>query len=291
MTWPVTEAVATLATAGPATPAQFDDGLALLAELTPRLTSEFALRTFLGADLDRTLAAAEGWTTHPDEHVRRLASEGTRQRLPWARRVPALTARPEATIAVLDQLYQDDSEYVRRSVANHLNDLSRADADLAVRTAARWSASPRPEAPKETARLVRHALRTLIKQGNPQALALLGFTAPTQLQVSGPSLDGGAVVVGGELSFALSVANPGPEPVRVAIDYVVHYRKANSSLAPRVFKLTTRTLAPGERIDVVRRHSFAPISTRRHYPGEHAVELQVNGTGFGRTEFQLVALS
>jgi 3-methyladenine DNA glycosylase AlkC len=287
MIWPVTEAVATLAAADPAS-AEFDDGLALLAELTPRLTSEFALRTFLAADLDRTLAAAEGWTAHPNEHVRRLASEGTRQRLPWARRVPALTARPEATIGVLDRLYQDNSEYVRRSVANHLNDLSRADAELAVRTATRWSASPRPGAPKETERLVRHALRTLIKQGDPGALALLGFSAPTGLLVTGPSLDGGPVVVGGELSFALSVANPGSQSVRVAIDYVVHYRKANAALAPKVFKLTTRTLAPGERIDVVRRHSFAPISTRRHYPGEHAVELQVNGTGFGRTEFQLV---
>jgi 3-methyladenine DNA glycosylase AlkC len=283
MTWPVTEAVATLATDDPD---HLEAGLELLAALTPRLTGEFALRTFLDADLDRTLAAVQGWTAHEDEHVRRLASEGTRPRLPWARRVPALSAHPAKTIPILDRLYRDDAEYVRRSVANHLNDLSRADPELAVSTAARWSS--RPDA--NTARLVRHALRTLIKQADPGALALLGFEAPAGLLVEGPTIEQAYVNTGESLSFAVAVTNPGPEPARVAIDYVVHYRKANGSLAPKVFKLTTRTLGPGERIKVVRRQSFAPITTRRHYPGEHAIELQVNGVAYGRTTFELDAM-
>jgi 3-methyladenine DNA glycosylase AlkC len=286
--WPVSEAVATLATAS-SEPDGFEAGLSLLAELTPRLTGEFALRTFLNADLDRTLAVVRGWTADPHEHVRRLASEGTRPRLPWARRVPALTVRPEATIPVLDGLYRDDSEYVRRSVANHLNDLSRADPDLAVRTALRWSDHPAADAPNETARLVRHALRTLIKQGDPGALELLGFAPPTGLVVHGPTLTGTTVQLGEALTFGLSVANPGEQSVRVAIDYVVHYRKANATLAPKVFKLTTKTLAPGETLELVRRQPFVPISTRRHYPGEHAIELQVNGASFGRAVFVLVA--
>ena len=170
-------------------------------------------------------------------------------------------------------------------MANHLNDLSRADPELAVRTAARWSAKPDANTP----RVVRHALRTLIKQADPGALALLGFHSPTELLVEGPSLAQTRVADGDAISFALAVTNSGAEAVRVAIDYVVHYRKANGSLAPKVFKLATRTLGPGERFDAVRRQSFAPVTTRRHYPGEHAIELQVNGVAYGRKGFELEA--
>jgi 3-methyladenine DNA glycosylase AlkC len=286
MTWPVTEAVATLATGEDQEDHQkFEAGLELLSELTSRLTGEFALRTFLLADLDRTLAAVIAWTEAEDEHVRRLASEGTRARLPWARRVPELTAQPAKTIPVLDRLYRDEAEYVRRSVANHLNDVSRADPGLAVKTAARWL--KRPDA--NTARLVRHAMRTLIKQADPGALALLGFEAPADLLIEGPGLTHGQVSLGGAIAFAVAVTNPGDQPVRVAIDYVVHYRKANGSLAPKVFKLSTRTLEPGERYEAVRKQSFAPITTRKHYSGEHAIELQVNGVAYGRTTFVLDA--
>ncbi len=147
MIWPVTEAVAVIATrSGRNT--DFDDGMALLAELTSRLTSEFAIRTFLDANPARALEIALGWTDHQDEHVRRLASEGTRMRLPWGRRVKALTEHPESTVSILDALYRDDSEYVRRSVANHLNDLSRADAALAVSIAKRWLVIPTRLRPK-----------------------------------------------------------------------------------------------------------------------------------------------
>jgi 3-methyladenine DNA glycosylase AlkC len=285
MIWPVSEAVATLATQPGDRGQRFEAGLQLLSALTPELTGEFALRTFLIADLDRTLTVVKRWTTHPNEHVRRLASEGTRPRLPWARRVPELTAAPQKTVPVLDRLYRDDAEYVRRSVANHLNDLSRADPELAVRTAARWSRKP----DANTARLVRHAMRTLIKQADPGALALLGFEAPAGLLIEGPSLEEFQVSTGGAITFAVAVTNPSGEPVRVAIDYVVHYQKSNGTLAPKVFKLATRTLGPGERFEAVRRQSFAPITTRRHYPGEHAIELQVNGVAYGRTRFALEA--
>jgi 3-methyladenine DNA glycosylase AlkC len=138
MVWPVTEAVTAAATRSLAS-RDFEDGLELLAELTPRLTSEFAIRTFLDADLDRTLATVLTWTGHEDHAVRRLASEGTRPKLPWARQVPAITRDPRATVPVLNRLYGDESEFDRRSVANHLNDTSRLDPALAVRTAARWS--------------------------------------------------------------------------------------------------------------------------------------------------------
>lgn len=279
---PVGEAVAVRALAAPEA-AAFDDGLALLAELTPRLTAEFAIRPFLNADLDRALPAILAWTANPDEHVRRLASEGTRPRLPWGKSVAAILARPEATLPILHALYRDDSEYVRRSVANHLNDLSRAHPDLVVRVAAGWLDNPDANTPQ----VVRHSLRTLIKQGHPRALALLGFAPLPGLAVDGPRLTATVVAVGGTLPFDFTLENRGEAPVRVAVDYVIYHQKANGTLTPKVFKLTTRTLAPGETATIARTHSFKLITTRTYHPGEHAIALQVNGELFGRTAFHL----
>ncbi|MBB5836860.1 DNA alkylation repair protein [Kribbella italica] len=279
MIWPVTEAVAVRATAA----GSFEEGLELLALLTPRLTAEFALRTFLAADLERTLATVGTWTKHPDEHVRRLASEGTRPRLPWAKQVREILAHPEVTREILDALRHGESAYVRRSVANHLNDVSRANPALAVDIATSWLA----DAAETTPQLVRHALRTLIKAGDPAALALLGYAPPAAITVDGPLLSVAGVTVGESLEFTFDARNEGPDEVRLAIDYVVHHVKANGTLTPKVFKLTTRTLAPGESVSLAKRHSFKPISTRRYYDGEHALELQINGHPFGRATFTL----
>ena len=185
--WPVTEAAVTLALAAPGH-RDFEDCLDLLAELTPRMTGEFAIRRLLAADPDRTLAVVRSWTVHPDEHVRRLASEGTRPYLPWAIRSPALIGRPEATVPILNALYRDPQEYVRRSVANHLNDLSRHAPAAVLETAAGWLKAP----DANTARVVRHGLRTLVKKAHPGALALLGFS-PAELTVTPPRLDSDAV--------------------------------------------------------------------------------------------------
>jgi len=283
MIWPVSEAVATAATTS-GDHGDFDDGLRLLAKLTPRLTGEFALRTFLNADLDRTLGAVRSWTRHQDASVRRLASEGTRPRLPWAIRVPEISRRPEVTVPVLDRLYRDESDVVRRSVANHLNDISRLDPPLAVATATRWLA----DGDEHTGALVRHSMRTLVKQADPGALRLLGFSTAQHLKVSGPDVLTAELADGGELVFGASITNLGADTERLAIDYVIHYRKGNGSTAPKVFKLAVRSLKPGETMEIVRRQSFRPITTRKHYPGGHAIELQVNGTRYGRTEFTLL---
>ncbi|MFC4031199.1 DNA alkylation repair protein, partial [Streptomyces polygonati] len=283
MIWPVTEAVATAAT-GSDRPGDFEDGLRLLAALTSRLTGEFALRTFLDADLARTLATVRTWAGDPDPSVRRLASEGTRPRLPWARQVPGINRDPGLTGPVLDLLYRDPSEVVRRSVANHLNDVSRLDPALAVATARRWQRDPAATTPA----LVRHAMRTLVKQGDPAALALVGFRGERDaLSVSGPEVAVREIQVGGELVFSALIRNASGEPVVLAVDYVIHYLKANGRQAPKVFKLAKRSLAPGESAELQRRHSFRPISTRLYHPGAHALELQVNGHRFGRADFLL----
>lgn len=279
--WPITETAVTLALDS-GDPAHFDDCLVLLAELTPRLTAEFAIRRLLAADLPRSLTAIQSWTSHPDEHVRRLATEATRPYLPWAVRVPAIIDQPEATVPILDALYRDPQDYVRRSVANHLNDLARHAPDLVIATAARWLANP----DRNTVSVVRHGLRTLIKKGHPQALALQGF-APADLTVSAPQLDRADVVLPSDLAFAFEISNTGADPARLAVDYVVHYRKANGSRSPKVFKLATVTLVPGETKSFSKRHAFRQMTTRVHHPGKHSLELQVNGIRYHAVDFVL----
>ena len=256
----------------------------MLAVLTPRLTSEFAIRLMLDHHFARAMPIVLGWTSSADPDVRRLASEGTRPFLPWATRVPAVLADPTATLPVLHALYRDENEVVRRSVANHLNDLSRQQPELVVATTAAWLAAP----DANTAQLVRHALRTLIKKGHPQALAQLGFH-PAEVEVAGPVLDLAQVPYGGTIGFSVGIRNTGTEPTRLAVDYVMHHQKANGTLAGKTFKLSIVTLAPGERVQLTRRHSFRAITTRRYYPGAHALAVQVNGVVSGRAEFLLLA--
>jgi 3-methyladenine DNA glycosylase AlkC len=286
--WPVTSAVAQRAvdTSG-VTPgeAAFDDALALLAELTPRLTAEFAIRTLLRHDLPRALSTiTTAWVSSSDEHVRRLASEGTRPYLPWSTRVPGILQDPAATVPILTALYRDESEYVRRSVANHLNDISRGHPELVVETATAWLADP----DENTERLVGRALRTLVKRGDPGALALLGFR-PATLEVSELVLDRSTLAVGDALRFEASVTNTGDDDAQLSIDYVVHHRKANGESTGKTFKLAVRALAPQETFDLVKQHSFRVITTRRYHPGVHAIELVINGRSVGRQEFDLTA--
>ncbi|MGW4485711.1 DNA alkylation repair protein [Amycolatopsis sp. NPDC004368] len=287
MTWPVSEAASARALEDGGRPA-FDAALDLLALLTPRLTAEFAIRPLLDADLDRALPKVLAWTNDPSEHVRRLASEGTRPLLPWARRVAAISARPGVTAPILDALHRDESAYVRRSVANHLNDMSRARPEVAVAAAARWLGPAGSSADKPTAQLVRHGLRTLIKQGDPGALALLGFAPPDGITFDGPLLSAPSVSIGGELAFTGTLRNTGASAVNLVVDYVVHHRKANGTTTPKAFKLTTRLLEPGAELPLARTHSFRLITTRVYHPGPHALEIQVNGTSLGKADFELL---
>ncbi|QTG81263.1 DNA alkylation repair protein [Arthrobacter crystallopoietes] len=282
MIWPVSEAAVTLALQD-GTARAFDDALALLFELTPRLTGEFAIRRLLLQDLDRALGQIQDWTQHPDEQVRRLASEGPRPYLPWAVRVPEIIARPEATLPLLDALHSDPSQLVRRSVANHLNDIARHDPETVVALAGKWQG----EHGDGTPWVVRHGLRTLIKKAHPGALGLLGFT-PNAVSISVPELDQAEVQLPAEIAFTVAVTNDSLHPARLAVDYVVHYVKANGSLAPKVFKLAVAELEPGETRRFRKAHALRPMTTRVHYAGRHLLQVQVNGQLSAAAEFDVV---
>ncbi|MEV4410335.1 DNA alkylation repair protein [Catellatospora sp. NPDC049609] len=262
--WPATEYVAVHGLGHP------DDALATLAALTPHATAEFAVRPYLAAHPGRTLARLHEWAADPDQHLRRLASEGSRPRLPWATRVPLL-ADPQVTIPLLDRLHDDPEPYVRRSVANHLNDITKDHPDVALGTARRWAAA----GGDGTAWVIRHALRSLVKQGRPEALELLGFDHAADVDVTGLTVTPGTLAIGGQVTIAFTLtAGTG---VRAVVDYVVHHAGARGPRAPKVFKLTTATLAAGVPRQVTRRHTFQHVSVRRLHPGPHRIDIQVNG--------------
>ncbi|MBF4461761.1 MULTISPECIES: DNA alkylation repair protein [unclassified Rathayibacter] len=279
MIWPTTEFVAARALEDGSTGA-FDAAMMLLARLTVGLSSEFAIRDMLIARPERALGIIRTWTEHENEHVRRLTSEGTRAYLPWAKRVPWLIENPDATRGILDTLYRDAAEYVRRSVANHLNDLSRVDPALVTRTAQGWT----ERADAHTPWVIRRGLRTLVKNADPEALTLLGYSG-TRLRVGLPQLSSTTVRFEEALTFTAVITNDGDTDATVAIDYSIGFLRSNGTISPKTFKLTSRTIAPGESVTVAKIHSFRRITTRTYYPGTHFVTVQANGTRSPRADF------
>lgn len=276
--WPLGEFIARRGQAEP------ERALRALRELTQRFTSEFAVRPFLVNHFDSTLARLLAWSADPSPHVRRWTSEGSRPRLPWGLQVKALVADPSPTLPLLRALQDDPSEYVRRSVANHLNDIAKDHPGLV----AGWLEEHLPGAPRERQALLRHASRTLVKRGDARVLAAWGlgqgFRGEAMLAVSPRR-----VAVGGAVALVASLASTSARPQSLVVDYVVHHVRANGSTSPKVFKGWRLELDPRGTRELRKAHSLRPITTRRYYPGLHRVELQVNGRVVAEAAFTLQA--
>lgn len=252
--------------------ADFDVAMALQADITRRFTAEWSIRAFLVAHPARTYAQLERWAGDPDVHLRRLASEGSRPRLPWAPRLAAYVRDPAPVLALLDRLVDDPERYVQRSVANSLGDIAKDHPARAIATAARWLAAATPS----RTWIVRHGLRLLIKQGDPGALALIGAGAPPEVDVVRRALPP-RCRLGDTITLAVDLVSRSAAAQTLEVDLAVHYVKADGSRRPKVFKLRRLALAPQATVALRREVSFADLSTRTHYPGRHPVELRVNG--------------
>lgn len=266
------------------TPEDLDFSLEALREITMRFSAEFAIREFINAHPHQTLATVERWAGDPNYHVRRLCTEGTRPTLPWARK---LVTPVEAPIPILDRLYADPTRYVTRSVANHLNDISKSDPELVIATLRRWQASGDQD-PAEMTFMVRHATRTLIKKGHPGAMALWGMSPDPQVSVVDLQWTP-VVAMGDALEFSFDLV--AEEAAEVIVDYVVTFQgKAGGLSGRKVFKLKSLSLHPGERVRVSKRHPMrAGMTTRQLHPGAHEVQLQINGADHGTWPFTLEA--
>lgn len=259
----------------------FDLSLDALKFFTPFGSSEFAIRHFLTADFDRTIAVMRGWAEEDNEHVRRLASEGSRPRLPWSFQLRNLVADPSPTVPILERLRADPSLYVRKSVANHLNDIGKDHPDLLVERVSGWNLED-----KHSAWIVRHALRTLIKKGDGRALALIGTTGKAEIRVEAFAVEPPTIKLGERITIRAKLNSTSERAQRLVIDYAVHYPKKNG-VSRKVFKFTETELLPSGACELAISQTVKDFTTRKHNAGFHRVELMVNGEMVAEGGFEL----
>ena len=260
----------------------FKSSLAMLKTMTAHFSSEFAVRYFLLADQSRALAIMEKWLDDPNHHVRRLVSEGTRPRLPWAMQLPQLIDNPAPILPLLTALRDDPEEYVRRSVANHLNDIGKDHPELLAELALQWMQDANPQRLK----LLRHASRTLLKQGHPKILGAFGLNAH-QFILQPLRLTPARIQMGDAIVFSCTIQSTAKSAQTLMIDYLLHFKKANGQQSAKVFKWKQIVLMPGETIELQRRHVIRPITTRRYYQGQQSLSLRINGRDLGWVDFEL----
>lgn len=246
--------------------------LGFLAEYTQRFSAEFAVRPFAANDPERTFPFLYALLKHPNPHVRRWCSEGVRPRLPWGIRLKNLVNDPSPLWPIIEALKDDPELYVRRSVANNLNDIAKDHPDLVIARCKKWSRKKTPERQK----LIKHALRTLIKNGHPDALAVIGFDAPKKIGAS-LKTNRRSVNIGESVELAASLVSSADTDQPLLLDYSVHFIRKDGSTGAKTFKWTELTLAPEETKSVRKKHPFKLTTIRTLYPGAHRIELQLNG--------------
>lgn len=254
--------------------------LRAMSTLTARWSCEFAIRPYLVHHLALTRRFLQEWVTDGDEAVRRLASEGTRPLLPWGPRVRALIDDPSIGLDVVTALRHDPSDTVRRSVANHLNDLSKLDPDLVLSVVGRWLDDDADSGVLDRT-MIAHGLRTLVKRGHPRALDALGYTTDPEVEIEAftciPSIETGPVVLGQSVTLEATVRSTADVAQKLVIDFIIHHVTASGGTSSKVFKWTTRDLAPGASVTLVKRRRIEQASTRTYHAGRHRVELQIGG--------------
>jgi 3-methyladenine DNA glycosylase AlkC len=261
----------------------FDTSMEALKFFTAFGSSEFAIREFIRQDPARTLSVMKAWAKDESEHVRRLASEGSRPRLPWSFRLDALMADPDLAAPILDALKADSSLYVRKSVANHLNDITKLHSEWVLGRLESW-----PLGNPHSAWIARHALRTLIKQGDRRALAVIGAGKKAAVTVQGFSVSPRKLALGERLELAFTLQSTSRQSQRLVVDYAVHYVKKSGNSSAKVFKLKELTLAAGESVRLSRSQVVRDFTTRVHHAGRHAVDIMVNGECLASGYFDLV---
>ena len=255
--------------------------MAALERYTPYSSSEFAVRPFIMRYEERMMRQMAAWAGHGNEHVRRLASEGCRPLLPWGQALEGFKKDPLPVLAILEQLKADPSPYARKSVANNLNDISKNHPALVVKIAGEWYGKG-----ERTDWIVKHGCRTLLKQGNRELLGLFGFADTDGVRVGSFALGAASVFIGGDITFSFTIEAKKATGVR--LEYAIEYVKTNGKRSRRIFQISELSFKGNEKKCYTRAHSFADISTRKHYPGTHSVTLIVNGAERGTLEFEVL---
>jgi 3-methyladenine DNA glycosylase AlkC len=263
----------------------FDLSMRAQYELTKRFSAEGSIRPYIAKDPERTFAVLREWARDPNAHVRRLVSEGTRLRLPWAMRVAWLDRNPERVLELLELLKDDPTTLVRRSVANNLNDLGKVHPELLVATCGKWL----KDASAERRALVEHALRSAIKRGESGALRLLGFGKKPLVVIEDVLFQPKRVAIGGHVVVNFVLRSTSRTSQDLLVDLAVHFVKASGNGSPKVFKLKRVELPARGRVELAMKVSLAVHTTRKPRPGRHDVDVVVNGEAMRAGAFDVVA--
>lgn len=259
-----------------------DTSLRALHYFTRFGSSEFAIRTFLKLDFDQTIQQMYTWSEDENEHVRRLASEGSRPRLPWSFKLDAVIQNPKHTQPILENLKQDESLYVRKSVANHLNDISKDSPAYVLQLIKQWDQSN-----PHTSWIIKRGCRSLLKQGNQKSLAAFKFTKVVRVAIQKFTYVPNSIVIGEALVFSFVLVSKSTATQKLMVDYRIHYAKKSGALLPKVFKLKELSLKPGESLKLSKKQRFQDFTTRKHVAGKHKLEILVNGIVVKQVDFMV----
>lgn len=248
---------------------------------TKSCSSEFAIRPFLDSDPEKGMKQMLEWSKDENVHVRRLSSEGCRPRLPWAMVLKKFVADPSPILPILENLKDDPEEYVRKSVANNLNDISKDHPEIVLDICERWQGKS-----KNTDWIIKHACRTLLKRANKRAMILFGFGDPRNVEASNFTAEKKKLKIGEQTAFEFEISVNEKENKKLRLEYIVHFVKANGKTSPKVFQISEKEFKPGKHI-VKFKHDFQERTTRKHYPGTHKLEIVINGDGKAETIIEL----
>ncbi|TJZ59816.1 DNA alkylation repair protein [Sphingobacterium olei] len=261
----------------------FDLSMEALQYFTRYGSAEFAIREFLKTDLVKTLDVMHKWAEDSNDHVRRLASEGSRPRLPWSFKLTEIIKQPMLTQGILERLNADEALYVRKSVANHLNDHTKDNDSYMLKLVSSWD-----KANKHTSWIIKHAIRSLIKRGNKEALMIFGFENEVSVKLDNLTTDRTSLQLGDSLHFSFGLSSESEQEQKLVVDYAIHYVKVSGSRTKKVFKLREVKILPGQTIQFSKKQQFQDLTTRKHYAGEHQLEILVNGKVKGSIGFEII---
>ena len=257
-----------------------DISIAALGRYTIYMSSEFAVRPFIINYEDKMMAQMYKWSKDKNEHLRRLSSEGCRPALPWGQALPKYKEDPTPILPILEELKADPSLFVRKSVANNLNDISKTHPDLVIKIAKDWYGKN-----EYTDWIVKHACRTLLKKGNVDALSIFGYSDTDSIEIKDFSLNKKSIAIGESINFSFSISVK--KETKVRLEYGIDYVKSNGKRTRKIFQLSEILLKANEEKKYTRKHSFEDISTRKHYSGAHSITIIVNGVERGTLDFEL----
>lgn len=261
----------------------YETSVKALEEITQFTSCEFAVRPFIIRYPDKMMKQMAAWSEHAHWAVRRLASEGCRPRLPWTMALPDLKRNPAPIIPILENLKNDVSESVRKSVANNLNDIAKDNPQTVIDLARKWQGKS-----KNTDWVIKHGCRTLLKQGNREALELFELNVVNDISAEDFQISTPQVHIGNSLEFSFKLRNDKKEKIKIRLEYGLYYQKANGTLQVKVHKISEKEYAGNSITPITRKHSFRLVTTRIFHPGLHQVSVILNGKEFEKKDFELM---